>query len=140
MFNVRRVVVTCSISALVPNPSWPSNTLFRESSWTDLDYCNSRQDQQWDSDLVKGRHIKDVEDNLSIIVVAVASLLKDRAAWLQPKQDNTIRGLLLQSGGVVEKLAEDSCRLWCSVRSYRMAAQMLREYSQYEIGYDHFKP
>ncbi|KAA8545376.1 hypothetical protein F0562_020160 [Nyssa sinensis] len=43
MFNVRRVVVTCSISALVPNPSWPSNTLFCESSWTDLDYCKFRQ-------------------------------------------------------------------------------------------------
>ncbi|KAA8545368.1 hypothetical protein F0562_020152 [Nyssa sinensis] len=38
MFNVRRVVVTSSISALVPNPSWPSNTPFDESSWTDLDY------------------------------------------------------------------------------------------------------
>ncbi|KAA8545374.1 hypothetical protein F0562_020158 [Nyssa sinensis] len=43
MFNVRRVVVTSSISALVPNPSWPSNTPFDESSWTDLDYCKSRQ-------------------------------------------------------------------------------------------------
>lgn len=42
-FKVRRVVVTSSISALVPNPSWPREKVFDESSWTDLDYCKSRQ-------------------------------------------------------------------------------------------------
>lgn len=42
-FNVRRVVLTSSISAMVPNPNWPSNKVFDETSWTDLDYCQSRQ-------------------------------------------------------------------------------------------------
>lgn len=42
-FNVRRVVLTSSISAIVPNPGWPENKVFDESSWTDLDYCTSRQ-------------------------------------------------------------------------------------------------
>lgn len=42
-------------------------------------------------------------------VVAVASLPKEIAAGLQPKQNNSIRGLLLQSGWVVEKLDHDSC-------------------------------
>ncbi|KAL3515797.1 hypothetical protein ACH5RR_022699 [Cinchona calisaya] len=42
-FGVRRVVVTSSISAMVPNPGWPRNKVFDESSWTDLDYCISRQ-------------------------------------------------------------------------------------------------
>lgn len=42
-------------------------------------------------------------------VVAVASLPKEIAAGLQPKQNNSIRGLLLQSGWVVEKLDDDSC-------------------------------
>lgn len=42
-------------------------------------------------------------------VVAVASLPKKIAAGLQPKQNNSIRGLLLQSGWVVERLADDSC-------------------------------
>ncbi|KAH8509917.1 hypothetical protein H0E87_007726 [Populus deltoides] len=42
-FKVRRVVVTSSISALVPNPSWPREKVFDESSWTDLDSCKSRQ-------------------------------------------------------------------------------------------------
>ncbi|EEF42994.1 cinnamoyl-CoA reductase, putative [Ricinus communis] len=42
-FKVRRVVLTSSISALVPNPNWPAGKVFDESSWTDLDYCKSRQ-------------------------------------------------------------------------------------------------
>ena len=42
-------------------------------------------------------------------VVAVASLPKEIAAGLHPKQNNAIRGLLLQSGWVVEKLENDSC-------------------------------
>lgn len=42
-FGLRRVVLTSSISAMVPNPGWPSGRVFDESSWTDLDYCISRQ-------------------------------------------------------------------------------------------------
>ncbi|PIA47011.1 hypothetical protein AQUCO_01400017v1 [Aquilegia coerulea] len=42
--TVRRVVLTSSISALVPNPAWPNNSIpFNETSWTDLDYCKSHQ-------------------------------------------------------------------------------------------------
>ncbi|KAJ3703529.1 hypothetical protein LUZ61_007234 [Rhynchospora tenuis] len=43
------------------------------------------------------------------LVVAVASLPKEIAAGLLPKKSNSIRGLLLQSGWVVEKLQDDSC-------------------------------
>ncbi|OVA03681.1 START domain [Macleaya cordata] len=43
------------------------------------------------------------------LVVAVASLPKEIAAGLHPKRNNAIRGLLLQSGWVVEKLEHDSC-------------------------------
>lgn len=39
----------------------------------------------------------------------MASLPKEIAAGLHPKQNNAIRGLLLQSGWVVEKLEDDSC-------------------------------
>lgn len=42
-FNVRRVVITSSISALVPNPNWPERVPVDESSWTDLDFCKSMQ-------------------------------------------------------------------------------------------------
>lgn len=41
--GVRRVVITSSISAMVPNPKWPKGKVFDESSWTDLEYCKSRQ-------------------------------------------------------------------------------------------------
>ncbi|GAB4847421.1 hypothetical protein Ancab_026478 [Ancistrocladus abbreviatus] len=43
------------------------------------------------------------------LVVAVASLPKQIAAGLYPKQNRAIRGLLLQSGWVVEKLEDSSC-------------------------------
>lgn len=42
-FNVRRVVITSSISAMVPNPGWRSGKVVDESSWTDLKYCMSHQ-------------------------------------------------------------------------------------------------
>ncbi|KAK1386293.1 Cinnamoyl-CoA reductase [Heracleum sosnowskyi] len=42
-FNVRRVVLTSSISALVPNPGWGGGKVVDESSWTDLEYCISRE-------------------------------------------------------------------------------------------------
>lgn len=41
--KVRRVVLTSSISAIVPNPGWPKDKVFDETSWTDLDYCKSRK-------------------------------------------------------------------------------------------------
>lgn len=42
-FGVRRVVITSSISAMVPNPRWSQGRVVDEESWTDLDYCVSRQ-------------------------------------------------------------------------------------------------
>ncbi|XP_058097512.1 cinnamoyl-CoA reductase 1 [Magnolia sinica] len=42
--KVSRVVITSSISALVPNPNWPHSTApVDENSWTDLEYCKSRR-------------------------------------------------------------------------------------------------
>ncbi|GER38931.1 polyketide cyclase/dehydrase and lipid transportsuperfamily protein [Striga asiatica] len=43
------------------------------------------------------------------LVVAVASLPKEIALGIHPKHNNSVRGLLLQSGWVVEKLDHDSC-------------------------------
>ncbi|KAL6494450.1 hypothetical protein OROGR_031250 [Orobanche gracilis] len=42
-YGVRRVVLTSSISSMVPNPGWPSGCVVDESSWTDLDYCKLRE-------------------------------------------------------------------------------------------------
>ncbi|KAL9246091.1 hypothetical protein vseg_019670 [Gypsophila vaccaria] len=41
--GVKRVVITSSISALVPNPGWECGRVFDEGSWTDVDYCVFRQ-------------------------------------------------------------------------------------------------
>lgn len=37
--RVRRVVVTSSISAIVPSPGWPAGEVRDERCWTDVDYC-----------------------------------------------------------------------------------------------------
>ncbi|KAG6493287.1 hypothetical protein ZIOFF_048266 [Zingiber officinale] len=41
--GVRRVVVTSSISAIVPSPGWPMDRVKDESCWTDLDYCRQKE-------------------------------------------------------------------------------------------------
>uniref|UniRef100_A0A1D1YAM4 Bifunctional dihydroflavonol 4-reductase/flavanone 4-reductase n=1 Tax=Anthurium amnicola TaxID=1678845 RepID=A0A1D1YAM4_9ARAE len=44
--GARRVVLTSSISAMVPNPAWALDhpgRVFDEDSWTDVDYCKSRE-------------------------------------------------------------------------------------------------
>ncbi|KAM0927999.1 hypothetical protein ACQ4PT_002205 [Festuca glaucescens] len=38
--GVRRVVVTSSVSALVPCPGWPAGEVLDERCWTDIDYCD----------------------------------------------------------------------------------------------------
>ena len=53
-------------------------------------------------------------------MVAVASLPKEIAAGLHPEQSNAIRGLLLQSGWVVEKLEDDSCVVTYVVQVHRI--------------------
>lgn len=40
--GVRRVVLTSSISAMVPNPAWRAGRAMDEASWTDVEYCRER--------------------------------------------------------------------------------------------------
>lgn len=37
--GVRRVVVTSSVSAIVPSPNWPADVPKSEECWTDVEYC-----------------------------------------------------------------------------------------------------
>lgn len=37
--GVRRVVVTSSISAIIPSPNWPADKIKNEECWADEDYC-----------------------------------------------------------------------------------------------------
>ncbi|KAL5982795.1 hypothetical protein ACLOJK_016872 [Asimina triloba] len=83
--NVSRVVLTSSISALVPNPSWPHDKApIDENSWTDLEYCTSHQ--KW---------------------YPVSKTLAEKAAWDYAKKHSldivainpsTVLGPLLQPG------------------------------------------
>ncbi|KAG8387663.1 hypothetical protein BUALT_Bualt02G0044800 [Buddleja alternifolia] len=40
--GVRRVVVTSSISAIVPSPNWPADLVKNEECWTDEEYCKQK--------------------------------------------------------------------------------------------------
>lgn len=56
--KVRRVVLTSSVSAIIPNPKWPVGKPLDENCWTDLDYC--RENGIW---------------------YTVAKTLAEKAAW-----------------------------------------------------------
>lgn len=43
--GVKRVVVTSSISAIIPSPSWPADVVKDENCWADVDYC--KQNEIW---------------------------------------------------------------------------------------------
>ncbi|CAJ1970672.1 unnamed protein product [Sphenostylis stenocarpa] len=40
--EVRRVVVTSSISAITPSPNWPGDVPKREDCWTDVEFCKQK--------------------------------------------------------------------------------------------------
>ncbi|KAL1558531.1 phenylacetaldehyde reductase-like [Salvia divinorum] len=40
--GVRRVVVTSSISAIVPSPNWPADKIKNEDCWADEEYCKQK--------------------------------------------------------------------------------------------------
>uniref|UniRef100_A0A6N2L502 NAD-dependent epimerase/dehydratase domain-containing protein n=1 Tax=Salix viminalis TaxID=40686 RepID=A0A6N2L502_SALVM len=43
--GVRRVVVTSSISSIMPSPNWPADVIKNEDCWTDVEYC--KQNSLW---------------------------------------------------------------------------------------------
>lgn len=41
--GVERVVVTSSVSAVVPSPSWPADVVKTEECWADEEYCRKNE-------------------------------------------------------------------------------------------------
>ncbi|XP_057782583.1 phenylacetaldehyde reductase-like [Salvia miltiorrhiza] len=41
--GVRRVVVTSSVSAIIPSPNWPADKIKNEDCWTDEEYCKQKE-------------------------------------------------------------------------------------------------
>lgn len=40
--GVRRVVLTSSVSAIIPSPNWPADVVKNEECWTDMEYCKQK--------------------------------------------------------------------------------------------------
>ncbi|KAI9121762.1 hypothetical protein K1719_007152 [Acacia pycnantha] len=97
--NVKRVVLTASISAMVPNPNWPPNKPFDESSWTDLDYCKSRAKWYPVSKTLAERGAWDYAEKNGIDMVAIHP-----ATCLGPLLQNSLNA----SSAVLQQLLEGS--------------------------------
>ncbi|KAM0941226.1 putative cinnamoyl-CoA reductase [Dioscorea sansibarensis] len=41
--GLKRVVVTSSVSSMVPNPGWPADVVIDEKCWLDLEYCKRNE-------------------------------------------------------------------------------------------------
>ncbi|KAK4270887.1 hypothetical protein QN277_019653 [Acacia crassicarpa] len=97
--NVKRVVLTSSISAMVPNRNWPPNKSFDESSWTDLDYCKSRAKWYPVSKTLAERGAWDYAEKNGIDMVAI-----NPATCLGPLLQNSLNA----SSAVLQQLLEGS--------------------------------
>ncbi|CAN6678315.1 unnamed protein product [Malus baccata var. baccata] len=84
-------------------------------------------------DFVVYERCENMEDGT--LVVAVVSLPKEIAAGLEPQQNDAIRGLLLQSGWVVEKLQGHSCMVAYVVQLV-MIIENLKKLAQASIPID----
>ncbi|KAJ8632516.1 hypothetical protein MRB53_025852 [Persea americana] len=45
--GVERLIAVSSIAAVALNPNWPQDRPMDENSWTDIDYCKSRQSKDF---------------------------------------------------------------------------------------------
>ncbi|KAK9217105.1 hypothetical protein WN943_005730 [Citrus x changshan-huyou] len=80
-FGVRRVVVTSSISAIVPNPGW-KDKVFDETSWTDLEYCKSRKAKAFlDRRTLGAQYLKKPKSKALKKWYPVSKTLAEKAAW-----------------------------------------------------------
>ncbi|KAF9587175.1 hypothetical protein IFM89_039615, partial [Coptis chinensis] len=89
--KVRRVVLTSSISAMVPNPAWPNTIPFDETSWTDLHYCQSRQ--KW---------------------YPVSKTLAEKAAW-EYAEENGMDIVAIHPSTCLGRLLQPSLNASCAV-------------------------
>ncbi|CAN1140357.1 Cinnamoyl-CoA reductase 1 [Linum perenne] len=69
--NLSRIVLTSSISALVPNPNWVHGNVIDETSWTDLDYCRSRQKWYPVSKTLAEKAAWEFADKIGVDLVAI---------------------------------------------------------------------
>ena len=100
--GVAKVVITSSISAIIPSPSWPADVTKDENCWTDLDYCEGKEaftlflvnlviilcDQMIDFDIFRQ------------LWYPTSKVLAERAAWEFAKE-NDLEVVVINPGTVM---------------------------------------
>ncbi|XP_031487006.1 cinnamoyl-CoA reductase 1 [Nymphaea colorata] len=92
--GVKRVVVTSSISAIVPSPGWPADVVKGEDCWSDVEYC--KQNGLW-YPLSKTLAEKEVwrfaeETGLNVVVVNPGTVL----GTILPPAINASMGMIVR--------------------------------------------
>ncbi|XP_062212831.1 phenylacetaldehyde reductase-like [Phragmites australis] len=103
--GVRRVVVTSSISAIVPSPGWPAGEVRDERCWTDIDYCE--KNGVWypaSKTLAEKAAWKFAEENgLDVVVVNPGTVL---GPMIQPTINASMAMFLRLLEGCTEEYAD----------------------------------
>ncbi|TVU44425.1 hypothetical protein EJB05_03866 [Eragrostis curvula] len=103
--GVRRVVVTSSVSSVVPNPGWPAGEVVDETCWTDIDYCE--KNGVWypaSKTLAEKAAWKFAEENgLDVVVVNPGTVL---GPMIPPKVNASMAMFLSLLEGCTEEYAD----------------------------------
>ncbi|XP_038980877.1 phenylacetaldehyde reductase isoform X2 [Phoenix dactylifera] len=112
--GVKRVVVTSSISAIVPSPSWPADVVKDENCWTDVDYC--KQNEIW---------------------YPASKTLAEKAAWEFAKE-NGLDVVVVNPGTVMGPVIPPSINASMAML-FRLLEGCSEEYANFYMGSVHVK-
>ncbi|KAK1312214.1 Cinnamoyl-CoA reductase 1 [Acorus calamus] len=112
--GVRRVVVTSSISAIVPSPGWPADVVKGEECWTDVDFCKDNE-----------------------IWYPASKTLAERAAWEFAKE-NGLDVVVLNPGTVTGPIIPPTINASMSML-VRLLQGCTDEYEHFYMGPVHVK-
>ncbi|PWA47838.1 NAD(P)-binding Rossmann-fold superfamily protein [Artemisia annua] len=69
--GVKRVVITSSVSAIAPSPTWPSDIPKSENCWTDVEYCEQNEPLRSDVEQKLGMKILSCAVKVSVTLYQV---------------------------------------------------------------------
>nr|QVG73958.1 cinnamoyl CoA reductase [Asarum sieboldii] len=112
--NGKRVVVTSSISAIVPSPSWPADVVKGEDCWTDVEYCKKKE-----------------------LWYPISKTLAEKAAW-EFSKGNELDVVVVNPGTVMGPILPPSINASMSVL-LRLLQGITEQYEDFFMGPVHVK-